>query len=574
MRSMDKILTSNIPYKGPKSENLIEFIRDGLRANVDKPIIIDSQTGESWTGSDIEARIAVIAKFLIEDCGLQKGDVCSLYGPESDHIAILILAIISVGGISNFLTDKSSGHEIKDSASIMKSKFLFSYKYLLQKILPALTDTEAELQAIAFDEPCDGFKNGCKTMNGLYAKSDTTTGIPLDNLVRDVKIYPEYDYAIIQFSSGTTGSPKPIPRTHKNLCHLVASVDHEELMDLKPGVVLSGSLPITHRPGIWALLACVNCGSAFVIWSNLSDVDEALSVIEKYKVTIFSSSLPFLSRLGNVGLQLKDKYDTTSLQHIITSGAKIVNADLPKALIEEFNLKSLRQCFGMTEAGWVFLIEQSLAKDSYLSVGHVVPGMEVIILARGGEHKHLEAHERGEVALRGPQVFPGYLTGRSSYINPISEYRPGLIPHQPIKGPMLLNRSDFTNDGDWFLTGDQGFYDKDELVFIEGRYKEVMMFENNALYFPTEIEAIIAEHPAVEGVCVVKACTVTKDYSYDIARAFVTLKNGFDTNDLEILRFVNERAPQVIIGGGVRFLNKFPRLQNGKVDKQALKTMK
>lgn len=570
---MAKILRSKIPYHGPKSENLIQFIKDGLRSNATRPIIIDSKTGESWTGSEIETRVSVISKFLIEDCGLKKGDVCSLYGPESDHIAILILSIIASGGISNFLTEKSSGREINDSASQMKSKFLFSHNNLLKKILPNLTSIEAQLQAVAFDEPLDGFTNGCKTMSGLFAKSGTNAGISLDNLVKDIEIDDDSDIAIIQFSSGTTGAPKPIPRTHRNLCHLVASVDHEELMDLKPGVVLSGSLPITHRPGIWALLACVNCGSSFVIWSNLSDVDEALSVIEKYKVTIFSSSLPFLSRLGNIGLQLKDKYDTSSLQHIITSGAKIVNPDLPKALIEVFKLKSLRQCFGMTEAGWVFLIEQSIAKDNYLSVGHVVPGMEVIVKTRGDEHKLLKAYERGEVAVRGPQVFPGYLTGKFSSPNYLTELVPG-NPSRPIEGAMILNRSDFTKEGDWFLTGDQGYYDGDELVFIEGRYKEVMMFANNALYFPTEIEATITEHPGVEGVCVVKVGQVTKDFSYDVAKAFVTLKHGYDVTEKEILEFVHERTPQVIIEGGVRFLSKFPRLQNGKVDKVGLKTMK
>lgn len=569
---MAKILKSAIPYKGPTSENLIQFIRDGLRKNTDKPIIVDSQSGETWTGAEIEARISVLAKFLVEDLGLQKGDVCSLYGPESDHIAILILSIISVGGVSNFLSQKSSGHEIKDSAKVMQSRFLFSQNELLKKIQPVLIEVESQLQVIAFDEPCDGFTNGCKTIKGLLEKDGPGTGIPLDKLVAETEIDANKDYAIIQFSSGTTGAPKPIPRTHKNLCHLVASVDHEELMDLRPGVVISGSLPITHRPGIWALLACVNGGSSFVVWSNLSDVEEALSVIQTYRVTIFSSSLPFLSRLGNVGLQLKDKYDTSSLQHIITSGAKIVNPDLPRALMKEFNLKSLRQCFGMTEAGWVFLIEQSLAKDNYLSVGHVVPGIEVIIRERDGEHKTLGANERGEVALRGPQVFPGYLTGRNPFAGKLDVDVPR-DRDEPSNSPMLLNRADFTQEGGWFLTGDQGYYDKSELVFIEGRYKEVMMFQNNALYFPTEIEATITEHPAVEGVCVIKAGQVSKDYTYDIARAFVTLKTGYTVTDKDILQFVHEKTPQVIIDGGIKFLDKFPRLQNGKVDKQALKTM-
>lgn len=547
---MAKILKSHIPYEGPATENLIEFIRNGLRKNRDETIIVDSKTGTSWTGNEIESTISVLAKYLIEQCGLKKGDVCSLYSEENDKVALLILAIVVAGGVSNFLSNKSSGREIHDTAAVLRSKFLFAPGELLKKIQPNLGDIEEGIQVISCDECCDGFKNGCKTLKGLFSKQMDSSEVGcvnfIDQLVEQIKIEPQLDYGVIQFSSGTTGKPKPIPRTHKNLCHLVASVDHEELMDLKPGVVITGSLPITHRPGLWALLASVNGGSTFVIWSNLSDVEDALRTIQRYRVTIFSSSLPFLSMLGNVGVQIKDKFDVTSWQHIITSGAKIVNPDLPKLLIEEFGLKSLRQCFGMTESGWVFLIEQSLAKDNYLSVGHVVPGMEAVVMSRDNQQL-LEEQARGEIALRGPQIFPGYLTDKVN----------------------VLNRSDFTDDG-WFRIGDQGYYDSDELIYIEGRYKEVMMFENNCLYFPNEIEAIISEHPAIEGVCVVKAAEVRKDYPYDIALACVTLKHGFNLTEKELIDFVQERAPQVIIGAGVEILEKFPRLQNGKVDKFAL----
>lgn len=549
---MGRILKSRIVYKQPETENLIEFIRNGLRKNHDQTIITDSKTGASWNGREIEVAVANLASYLINVCGLKKGDVCSLYSPEDDRVALTILAVIAAAGVCNFLTDKSSGHEIHDTAKVMRAKFLFAPRALLDKIKPQLEPIEKDLTFICCDDICDAPDGSCKTIKQFFCKSheQIQSSMTLDELAVRANIEPCTDYAVIQFSSGTTGKPKPIPRTHKNLCHLVASVDHEQLMDLRPGSVITGSLPITHRPGLWALLASIHGGSNFVIWSNLSDVADALSVIQTYKVTIFSSSLPFLSMLGNTGLTLKDNYDTSSWKHIITSGAKIVNPELPRRLIEAFKLESLRQCFGMTESGWVFLIEKFMAKDNYLSVGHVVPGMEAVVLKRDSDDQ-LEAGQRGEIALRGPQIFPGYLTDK----------------------PGVLNRSDFTKEG-WFRIGDQGYYDgQSELVFIEGRYKEVMMFENNCLYFPNEIEAIISEHPAVEGACVVKVAEVREDYPYDIARACITLKQGFNLEEHELIDFVHSRSPQIIIGGGVRVLERFPRLQNGKVDKQALKQM-
>lgn len=548
--SMAKVLKSSIPYKGPSTENLIEFIKNGLRKNSDQTIIIDSKSDRSWTGKEIETKISLLADFLIKECKLKKGDVCTLYGEPNDKFSILILAVISAGGVSNFVTNKYRAREVLDTSKVIGTKYLISTRGLLQNAQPELAELQSNLHVISCDEKCDGFENGCKTIGQLLEKcSPTNTDLTLDSLIACLDIKPDCDYAVIQFSSGTTGKPKPIPRTHSNLCHLVASVDHEELMNMKPGEVIAGSLPITHRPGLWALLACINNGSTFVLWNNLSDVEEALKIIEKYKVTVFSSSLPFLSMLGNIGIRIKDKYDLSSWQHIITSGAKIVHSDLPRSLVKEFNLMTLRQCFGMTESGWVFLIEKSLAEDNYLSVGHVVPGMDAIVIDRT-TCKPLESEVRGEIALKSPQIFHGYLTDKTG----------------------VFNRSDFTDDG-WFRTGDQGYYDKNDLVFIEGRYKELLIFENSGRFFPNEIETVISQHPAVEGSCVVKIGECRKPHPYDIARAYVTLKHGSSVTEKELLHYIADRSHEITLEGGIRILDQFPRLQNGKVDKQALKDM-
>lgn len=547
---MAKVLKSTIPYKGPDTENLIEFIINGLRRNKDCTIIAYPEGGSQYTGNELESIISKLVNHLQRECGLKKGDICTLYGPVDDRFTILILAVICAGGVSNFLTNKSRGREVLDTSIVLKSKFLISTNELLEGIRSDLKDIEDKIHVISCDKPCDGFVTQCKPIPTECFLNNSLENDKFSLTSNTLNIEPENDIAIIQFSSGTTGKPKPIPRTHKNLCHLVASVNHEQLMDLKPGTVIAGSLPITHRPGIWALLASINCGSTFVIWSNLSDVDDALSMIQKYRVTIFSSSLPFLSMLGNHGVRNKNKYDLSSLKHIITSGAKIILPDLPKLLVDELRLTSLRQCFGMTESGWVFLIEKSLAENNYLTVGHVVPSMEAVVLDRGTQ-KPVEAGVPGEIALRGPQVFPGYLTSE----------------------PNKYNRSDFTEDG-WFKTGDQGYYDKDELIHIEGRYKEMLIFNNNSRFFPNEIEAIINEHPAIESACVVKVGEVKKDYTYDIARAYVTLKYGQKVSEKEILDFASSKNHEVTLGGGVRVLDKFPRLQNGKVDKHYLKGLK
>lgn len=553
LSNMSNVLKSNLPYNKPQVENLTQFIARGLRKHSGETLIIDATTGRRWDGKQIEAAVINIAKFLIYEYNLNKGDVCSIYAKEDDLIAILALALMSIGATYHFLSDRSSGWDVHDTATAIHSKYLFSTHDLLMKLKSnqSLGELEQKLQIVSLDKPCEEFKKDCKTImpylnTNQAAKENEYT---FEHLFNRVDIEPDRDYAVIQFSSGTTGKPKPIPRTHKNLISTVAAVEHEELIDLKPGVVFSGIIPMTHRPGIWALLATVNKGNTFVIWNELGGVQDALQTIEKYKVTLFSSSLPFLSQLGNTGISMKNKYDISSLKHVITAGAKIVNPELPKSIVEHFKLDHLRQCFGMTESGWCFLIEKGIAKDNYLSVGHVVPGMEAVIIDRKTKKK-LGVNERGEIGLRGDQIFPGYLTNETG----------------------ILNRTDFSEDG-WFMIGDEGYYDKNGLIFIEGRYKEKMMFSNDYKFFPTEIEAVINQHPAVEASCVVKIPNENKDYEYDTARAYVTTKRSNSIKETDIIDFLNERIPEAFLEGGVHILKQFPRLNNGKVDKQKLSKM-
>lgn len=549
---MDKVLRSKIPYKEPRTENLIEYIRDGLKKNAKLHIVVDSVTGQSWTGEDLERAILYISDQLTNNYGLKKGQAVCIYDKETDKTALLILALICCGAVPLMLNQDYAGEEVRGTIDITKARMLFTTAERIRKIKTSVEKVQNALLVFMVDEEVTGLKFPCTLMRGLYPNSVQPipqTQMTFEKLLELVPINPEIDLANIQFSSGTTGKPKVIPRTHKNYAHLVACVDHEELMNLGPNDAIAGSVQLTHRPGMWCLLTCVKNGTKMVVGSNLGDVELNLSLMEKHNLTVFTTSLPLLGRLGTVGLGMKKKYNIRHLKQIVTSGAKIVNFDLPKKIVDEFELDSLRQAFGMTESGWIFLVESSLAKDNFLTVGHVVPGTDAVILDRVTGQR-VGPNVKGELAVRGPQIFPGYLTDT----------------------PGLYNRADFTEDG-WFRTGDQAYYDENEFIFIEGRYKELMVFSNNFRYFPNDIEAIINEHPAIAGSCVVKVGEIRTHQAYDVARAYVILRQDYQASEADIVEFVKARCTMIMLDGGVRFIDDFPRLHNGKVDKTMLKSI-
>lgn len=533
---MDLICKSPIPYKNPKTENLIEFLKENLNSNSEKTIIIDGESDRKWTGSELKKAIFGVAKSLKDEYSLNKGDVCSLYSTESDMAAIIILANICAGATCNFILEASPA-DLFCTYNATNSKFLISSIKYLPDLVKEFRDNNQKVFFISIDEPYEG----CPSLKHLLSKdSKDCEPDTVDYLIRSIPINPEKDFAVIQFSSGTTGKPKPIPRTHKNLCHLVASVDHPELVDLKEGEIITGNLALGYRPGLWALLACIKSGATFVIDTVLGNVDVCLGLIEKYKVTQFALSI---SNMNKLAVKESD-YDLSSIKRMMTSGGSIVNPDIPRKIVEKFKLKSFRQCFGMTESGWVFLIEERQAKDMYSTVGRVVPGMEAIVINHETGER-LGSNQRGEIALRGPQIFPGYL----------------------INGEEGFNRSDFTEDG-WFKIGDEAYYDDEGLFHIVGRYKEMMQLSNSYRYYPDQIEATISQYEEIASVCVVKVPR-SDDSCYDSARAYVILKPNSTITEQDIKEYI-KKTPLILLEGGIRIVESFPRLKNGKINKREL----
>lgn len=552
MANPEFIQTSPLGYSGPETENLIIFLKQNLKKNANETILVDYETGRRWTGEEIARAIEILAKFLIDECNLKKGQLCTIYRADDDLTAILILAVIAVGCVSQVIMP-TPGSDLIDMIKFTKPAVIIGDGSDIEEARPKFSQLGSNLadsfKLVVSDEISS--TPGSKTLPYLLKKDFSKPAMTFDQLIVNIPINPEQDIAFMQFSSGTTGKPKRIPRTHKNLCHLVASVDHEHLMSMKPGVVIGGCLYLGFRPGTWALLACVKGGSTLVVYNVGEQFEDYLTMTDKYKVTILAISVFFLSKLRDKGIPIRDKYDTSSLKHVITAGSKILDSSLPQSVVDSFKLQSLRQCFGMTESGWVFLIESYLAQENYITVGHVVPGTEAKIVDRN-TNKALGPDTRGELLIRGPQVSPGYLTDEEG----------------------VLNRDDWTEDG-FLKTGDEAYYTSEGLFYIVGRFKELLMFAGrDDRYYPDQIESKFVEHPAVAAVCVVSLGQAKTDYQYDIGRAYVILKPGCPApTEKELLDFLATKDPHITLDGGVRILVEFPRFPNGKINKQALKRL-
>lgn len=273
------------------------------------------------------------------------------------------------------------------------------------------------------------------------------------------------------FTSGTTGRPKAAVLTHGQMAFVVTN----HLADLFPGVTeRDASLvlaPLSHGAGIHQLGQVARGARTVLLPFERFDVEEAWRLVEEHRVSNMFTVPTILTAL--VEHPAVDRYDHSSLRHVIYAGAPMYRADQKRAL-EKLG-PCLVQYFGLGEVtGNITVLrpdQHSLADDDRYplgSCGSARTGMDVAIL--DAEGARLPPGETGEICVRGPAVFAGY------FENPEA------------------NEKAFR--GGWFHTGDLGHLDARGFLYVTGRASDMYISGGSNVY-PREVEEAILTHPAV-----------------------------------------------------------------------------
>ena len=293
----------------------------------------------------------------------------------------------------------------------------------------------------------------------------------------------------ISYTSGTTGRPKGAMLSHRTVL-LSASLTAQAHQRTCKDTFLS-ALPCTHVYGNAILHASFMVGGRFVLLRRF-DAETALTAIATHKVTVFEGVPAMYARI--LSHSRLHAHDLSSLSRCTVGGQSIPVETIKAA--ERVLGCPLIELWGMTELGGPAITHQPGASSPPGSIGRPLPGMEVRLADQsfGGTDGSADI---GELCLRGPPVMQGY-----------------------------LNRPDATAamiDGEgWLHTGDLATLDDQGNVFIAGRSKEMIITAGYNIY-PSEVEAAIAAHPAVEMVAVGKESDPEKG---EIAVAYVVTKSG------------------------------------------------
>ncbi|MEC1521156.1 AMP-binding protein [Neobacillus niacini] len=339
------------------------------------------------------------------------------------------------------------------------------------------------------------------------------------------------DTAVILYTSGTTGNPKGVQLTHKNLTsNAQNSIKHN---DLERGTTI-GVLPLAHVYGLTISNICLSVGSSIVIFSTF-DTREVLKAIDKYKVKTFSAVPAMIHAL--VSNPYADQFNTSSLESV-SSGS----APLPVALLHAFEKKfgaKVYEGYGLSEAAPIVTAHKDGIEIKPGSVGIPIPGVEVKIVADNGDE--VPCGEVGELCVCGENVTPGY------YQN-VEESRRVLIDS-------------------WLHTGDMARMDDEGYVYIVDRKKDLIIRGGFNVY-PRDVEEILNTHETVSEVAVVG---VPDEKMGEEMVACVVVRPGSSVTEEELIRYCQEHLAKNKTPRRIVFFETLPRNGVGKILKTHLR---
>ena len=344
------------------------------------------------------------------------------------------------------------------------------------------------------------------------------------------------DVAVLQYTGGTTGTPKGAMLTHANLTANTAQIMAWGV-NLKPGEEsILGALPLFH---VFAMTVVMNMAielAAKIILIPRFKLVEALKLIDREKPTVLPAVPTILTAM--LHYPKFKSYDVSSLRFCLSGGAP-----LPLEVKFQFEAVSgskVVEGYGLSEASPVLTCNPVHMEPVAGSIGPPLPGTIISLRDLDDPTKEVPQGERGELCAKGPQVMKGYWKK----------------PEETAKQFV----------GDFLRTGDVAIMDKKGYFSIVDRIKDLIICSGYNVY-PRRIEDAIYQHPAVEEVTVIG---IPDDYRGEAPKAFIKLKTGMTATAADILKHLESKISKIEMPAEIEFRDALPKTMIGKLSKKEL----
>jgi len=494
---------------------LTAFVLEHAAEYGEHPALIDGPSGRTLSYAELDAAVRRCAVGLAAR-GLRTGDVVALFSPNVPEFAIAFHGASLVGAACTSINPLYTHDELAFQLKHAGARFLVTVPELAERALAAAREASVE-EVYVFGEA-----EGATPFAALLAADGQPPPVP---------IVPAEHVVALPYSSGTTGLPKGVMLTHRNLVAFIL-----QYLTPRPTYesdVIVAFLPFFHIYGLMVLLNVALRSGATVVTMPRFDFEQYLSLSEKHQATVAYLAPPVALMLAKD--PRLENYDLSKLRTAFCAAAPL-DADLARACASRLGCE-LGQGYGMTEASPGVSITPAGDASNPGSVGPLLPCTEArIVDPETG--RDVGPVGRGELLVRGPQVMKGYLNDDAATATTI--------------------------ENGWLRTGDVVTADDRGWLTVVDRIKELIKVSAYQVA-PAELEAILLTHPAIADACVIG---VPDERTGETPKAFVVVAGKIDDED--ILTYLAERvAPHKRIRHLER-LDAIPKSPSGKILRRML----
>jgi acyl-CoA synthetase (AMP-forming)/AMP-acid ligase II len=498
--------------------SLTAYVLAGAAARGDAPALIAGEDGRTITYAQLDDLVRRCAAGFVAR-GLRAGEVVGIYAPNIPEYAVAFFGVARAGGTNTTANALYTAGELAFQLHDAGARFLVTVPALAERALEAAAATDVEEVFVIGGEPIAG------------ATPFAALLVPVD-----VELPPEPSPDVLvslPYSSGTTGFPKGVMLSHRNLVANVAQCS--PLRALGPGDTLMAFLPFFHIYGQTVLMCWALQSGATLVTMARFDLGEFLRLVEEHRATAAFVVPPVVVALAKH--PAVEGRDLSSLRFMM-SGAAPLDGETGEAAAARIGCRVF-QGYGLTETSPVVSKVPDEVENRPGSIGLLVPNTEARIVDVATGEDALPG-EPGELWVRGPQVMQGYLGNPSA--------------------------TAATLDDDGFLhTGDIATVDEDGWLTIADRLKELIKYKGYQVP-PAELEAMLLGHPAVADACVIP---LPDEDAGEIPKAFVVLRAHATPE--ELMAWVAERVAPHKRVRALEIIDEIPKSPSGKLLRRVLR---